>query len=121
MILNMENLRLRTIVGVYEWEKKIRQELSISLQVTFDGSEAAISDDIKKTIDYKLLRNQIIDHVEKNSFNLVERIASETADIALSFTLSESVRVQVEKPGALRLTDSVSIIVERSKRKDHEK
>ncbi len=115
MILKMENLRLRTVVGVYDWEKKIRQEVSINLQLTFDGSEAASSDDINKTIDYKSLRNQVIEHVEKNDFNLVERIASETADIALSFPLAQAVRVQVEKPGALRLTDSVSIVVERSK------
>lgn len=117
----MENLRLRTVVGVYEWEKKIRQEVSINLEITFDGSEAAQSDDIQKTIDYKSLRNQIIAHVEKHDFNLVERIAWETADIALSFPLAESVRVQVEKPGALRLTDSVSITVERSKQTSDEK
>ncbi len=121
MILKMENLRLRTVVGVYDWEKKIRQEVSINLQVSFDGSEAAKTDDINRTIDYKLLRNQIIAHVEKNDFNLVERIASEAADIALSFPLAESVWVQVEKPGALRLTDSVSIIVERTKNSSDEK
>ena len=115
MIVKIKNLRLRTIVGVYEWEKKKLQEIMINLQVTFDGRDAALTDDIEKTIDYKSLRNQIIDHVEKNSFNLVEKIASDAADIALSFPLATKVVIEVDKPGALRLTDSVSIIVEREK------
>ncbi len=115
MIVTIKKLRLRTIVGVYEWEKKKLQEVIINLQVTFDGRDAAQSDDIEKTIDYKSLRNKIIDHVEKTNFNLVEKIASDTADIALSFSRAEKVVVEVDKPGALRLTDSVSIIVEKEK------
>lgn len=115
MIVKIKNLRLRTIVGVYEWEKKKLQEIIINLQVTFDGRDAVQTDDIEKTIDYKSLRNQIINHVEQNNFNLVEKIASETADIALSFPLAKKVVVEVDKPGALRLTDSVSIVVEKEK------
>lgn len=115
MIVKIKNLRLRTTVGVYEWEKKKLQEIIINLQLSFDGRDASLTDDIEKTIDYKSLRNKIIDHVEKNSFNLVEKIASDTADIALSFPLAEEVVIEVDKPGALRLTDSVSITVEREK------
>lgn len=115
MIVTIKNLRLRTIVGIYEWEKKKLQEVIINLQVTFDGRDAAHTDDIEKTIDYKSLRNQIINHVEKTNFNLVEKIASDTADIALSFPIAKKVQVEVDKPGALRLTDSVSIIVEKEK------
>jgi len=117
MILKMKNLRLRTIVGVYEWEKKKRQDVCINLQLTFDGKKAAATDDIDETIDYKSLRNQILSHVENNSFNLVEKIASDTAAIALKFPLAQSVLVEVEKPGALRFADAVSIILERSNEK----
>ncbi len=115
MIVHIKNLRLRATVGVYEWEKKIKQEIGVNIRVTFNGIPAAKSDNIDETIDYKKLRNQIIDHVERTDFNLVERVASETADIALSFPLAEKVWVEVEKPGALRLTDTVSIIVEKTK------
>lgn len=115
MIVCIRNLRLRGIIGVYDWEKKIRQEISINLRLTFDGEKAAQTDDINETIDYKKLRNQIIDHVEKTDFNLVEKVASDTADIALSFPLAQKVWVEVEKPGALRLTDAVSIIVKKEK------
>ncbi len=115
MIVCIKNLRLRAIVGVYEWEKKIRQEINIDLRLTFDGAKAATTDDINETIDYKNLRNQIIEHVENTDFNLVERVASDTADIALSFPLAQKVWLEVKKPGALRLTDTVSIIVERTK------
>jgi len=115
MILKMKNLRLRTIVGVYEWEKKKRQDVCLNLQLSFDGRQAAQSDDIDKTIDYKALRNQILAHIEGNNFDLVEKIASDTADIALGFPLAEKVTVEVEKPGALRFADAVSIVLEKSK------
>ena len=114
MIVKIKNLRLRTIVGVYEWEKKKLQDVCINLQVTFDGRKAAATDAIEETIDYKALRNQIIAHVEKNNFNLVEKIASDTANIALKFPLAKKVSVEVEKPGALRFADAVSILIERS-------
>ncbi len=114
MIVKIKNLRLRTVVGVYEWEKKKLQDVCINIQVTFDGTKAAATDDIEETIDYKVLRNQVIDHVQGNNFNLVEKIASDTANIALKLPLSKKVLVEVEKPGALRFTDSVSVIVERS-------
>lgn len=115
MIVTIKNLRLRTIVGIYDWEKEKPQEITINLRVTFDGTKAAKKDDIEETINYKQLRNQIMENIEGNDFNLVERIASETADIALSFPLAKKVWVEVDKPGALRLTDSVSIIVEKEK------
>ena len=115
MIVTIKNLRLRTIVGIYDWEKTTEQEITINLRLTFDGEKAAATDDIKETIDYKSLRHQIMANVENKDFNLVERIASETANIALSSPLAQKVWVEVEKPGALRLTDSVSIIVERTK------
>ncbi len=115
MIVTIKNLRLRTIVGIYDWEKEKPQEITINLRVTFDGTTAAKKDDIEETINYKQLRNQIMGNIEDNDFNLVERIASETADIALSFPLAQKVWVEVDKPGALRLTDSVSIIVEKEK------
>ncbi len=115
MIVKIKNLRLRTIVGIYDWEKKKPQEVVINLQITFDGAKAAETDDIKETIDYKTLRNQIIDHVEKNDFNLVEKIASDVTDIAIANPLAKKVVVEVDKPGALRLTDSVSIVVEKER------
>jgi len=115
MIVKIKNLRLRTIVGVYDWEKEKPQEIIINLQVTFDGAQAARTDDIQETIDYKTLRNKIIDHVEKNDFNLVEKIASDVADISIANPLAQKVVVEVDKPGALRLTDSVSIVVERER------
>ncbi|MFQ5596789.1 MAG: dihydroneopterin aldolase [Nitrospiria bacterium] len=115
MIVTIKNLRLRTIVGVYEWEKKNVQEIRIHIRVTFDGTKAAESDDIQETIDYKKLRNQIISHVEGTDFNLVEKIASDVADIALGFPIADKAVVEVEKPGALRLTDSVSIVVEKTR------
>lgn len=109
MIIKIENLRLRTIVGIYEWEKKDRQDLVINVELEFDGSRASDSDNIEDTVDYKKITKKIIKFVEGNSFNLLEKIAGGIADISLeNMNVYKSV-VKISKPGALRFADSVSV------------
>ena len=109
MIIKIENLRLRTIIGVYDWEKETLQDLVINVTIDFDGEKAAASDDIEDTIDYKAMNKKIISFVEKNSFNLLERVAAGIRDIVFEDPAARWASVKVEKPGALRFADSVSV------------
>lgn len=109
MIIKIENLRLRTIVGIYEWEKKDRQDVVINVELEFDGTTASGSDNIDDTVDYKSITKKIIKFVESNSFNLLERIAGGIADITLESERVKRSVVKVDKPGALRFADSVSV------------
>lgn len=109
MIIKIENLRLRTIVGIYEWEKKARQDLVINVQLEFDGSKASKTDNIEDTVDYKIINKKIIEFVENGNFNLLERIAGGIIKIALENKNIDKVTVKIDKPGALRFADSVSI------------
>ncbi len=109
MIIKIENLRLRTIVGIYDWEKKAKQDLIINVELQFDGRKASKSDCIDDTVDYKTMNKKIIDFVESGDFNLLERIAGGIANIAFENNAVTRAAVKVDKPGALRFADSVSI------------
>ena len=109
MIIKIENLRLRTIIGIYDWEKETRQDLVINVTIDFDGRKAAESDSIEDTLDYKAINKRIIGFVETNNFNLLERVAGGICDIVFEDSAVRWVSVKVEKPGALRFADSVSV------------
>ncbi len=109
MIIKIENLRLRTIIGLYEWEKKNKQDLIINIEIEFDGKKATKTDDINDTVDYKTINKNVIKYVEDGNFNLVERVAGGIADIIMKNNKIKKAFVKVDKPGALRFADSVSV------------
>lgn len=109
MIIKIENLKLRTVVGIYEWEKKTKQDIIINVEIEFDGTKAIESDDIDDTVDYKTITKKIISTVEGTQFNLIERIAGEAMKIVMENEKVDKASVRVDKPGALRFTDSVSV------------
>ncbi len=115
MIIKIENLRLRTIIGIYDWEKENRQDLVINVSIDFDGRKAAESDNIEDTLDYKAINKKIISFVETNDFNLLERVAGGICDIVFEDPVVRWASVKVEKPGALRFADSVSVTEAREK------
>ena len=60
MIIKIENLRLRTVIGIYDWEKEVKQDLVINVSIFFDGEKSSVTDDIKDTVDYKSINKKII-------------------------------------------------------------
>ena len=109
MIIKIENLKLRTIVGIYDWEKEKKQDVIINIEMEFDGTKAIESDSIDDTIDYKTITKEIIEMVEGTEFNLIERIAGEAMMIVMQNDKVQRASVRVDKPGALRFTDTVSV------------
>ncbi len=109
MLLRIENLRLRTVVGIYEWEKKTRQDIIINVEIEFEGDKAIETDDISHSVDYKKMNKEIISTIENKQYNLIERICGDVSEIVMRNNKVKRVTVRVEKPGALRFTDSVSI------------
>jgi len=109
MLLRIENLRLRTVVGIYEWEKKTRQDIIINVEIEFEGDKAIETDDISHSVDYKKINKEIISTIENKQYNLIERICGDVSEIVMRNNKVKRVTVRVDKPGALRFTDSVSI------------
>jgi FolB domain-containing protein len=109
MIIKIENLKLRTIVGIYDWEKEKKQDVIINIEMEFDGTKAIESDSIDDTIDYKTITKEVIDMVEGREFNLIEKIAGDAMKIVMQNDKVQRASVRVDKPGALRFTDTVSV------------
>ena len=109
MIIRIKNLRLRTIIGIYDWERTELQDVIINAEIEFDGAKATSSDNIQDTIDYKTINKKIIEMVESSKFFLLEKLADTILKIIMEDKKVIKAKVEVDKPGALRFTDSVSI------------
>lgn len=113
--VHIRDILLRCIIGIYEEERKNKQDVLISVTLHADLKEAGLSDDFTKTVDYKAVKQQILDLVENSEFFLVEALAEAIAQVCLKFERVEQVDVLVEKPGALRFARTVGIEISRSR------
>ncbi|MGP1931023.1 MAG: dihydroneopterin aldolase, partial [Arsenophonus sp. ET-DL12-MAG3] len=95
----IKKLSVFTIIGAYEWEQTIKQEILLDIEIGWNNQLAAKNDQIEYCLDYNKVSQVIIKHVETQKFILIERIAEEVADIILNQFNSFWVRVKVCKPG----------------------
>jgi len=109
----IEDLRIQTVIGIYDWEREITQTIGIDLQMAFDISRAASSDDIVDTLDYKSVSKRLIQFVEGSEFQLVEALADHCARIVLDEFPVNWLRLKLSKPGAVRGSSAVGVIIER--------
>ncbi len=113
--IKIKDLKLRTILGVEEWERKVKQDIIINIVIEFDASKAAESDDLNDTVDYKSMKQNIIKLVEDSQFFLVEKLAAEVIGICMSDQLVKKASVEIDKPHALRFANSVSVTLTEEK------
>ncbi len=112
-IVYIKDLQIKTVIGIYDWEREIKQTVSIDLEMGTDIRRAAESDAIDHTLDYKAVSKRIISFVEESSFQLVETMAERIADIVRSEFNVPGVRLRVSKPGAVTGSRDVGVIIER--------
>ena len=108
-------LEIETVIGIYEWERKIRQPLVFDVEMAFDNRVPAASDDIVDTLDYKAISKRLIAFVSASSFGLVETLAERCAEMILIEFPVAAVRLKLGKPGAVRGAAAVGVIIERKK------
>jgi FolB domain-containing protein len=112
MIL-IKDLLIRGIIGIHDWEREKKQDILINIVMEADCRPAGLSDDFKDAVDYRAVTKKVLVLVENSSFFLVEKLAAEIAEICLEDERVEMARVRVEKPGAVRFSQSVGVEVER--------
>ena len=109
----IKDLEVETVIGIYDWEREVRQLISISLEIDFDLTKAGKTDKIEDSLNYKKISKRVIKLAETLKSKLIENLAQKIADTILNeFTVS-SIVVKVEKPGALRGSKSVGVIIKR--------
>jgi dihydroneopterin aldolase len=115
-IIFLRGLEAKAVIGIYDWERTIRQTIILDLEMGTDISKAASTDDISYTLDYKAVSKRISSFIEESSFFLVETMAEEVAKIILSEFPTPWVRVTLNKKGAIRGATDVGIQIERGLR-----
>lgn len=103
------------IIGIYDWEREVRQRVEIDLEMWFDLTQAARNDAIEDTLNYKSVAKRVLALVQESRFRLVEALAGEIARVLLAEYPIARVRVTVHKPGAVRHSRDVGVIVERGR------
>lgn len=113
----IEDLRLRTVIGINGEERRDRQDVIVNLVLYVDTRIAGQSDNIDDApLNYRDLTKRVITGIEESRFHLIERLAEEIAGICLEEKGVERVQVSLAKPGALRFARSVGIVIERERR-----
>ena len=115
-IVFIEDLQIDTVIGIYDWERKIRQTVSLDIEMAADIRAAAKSDDIDDTLSYKTVAKRLIEFVEQSEFELVEALAEEICRIIRDEFDVPWVKLTLHKPGAVRGSKSVGVIIERGEK-----
>jgi len=110
----LRDLRAEAIIGIYAWERKVKQTISLDFELAVDIRRAAATDRIEDTLDYKTLAKRVLAFIEASHFELVETLAEELAQIILAEFQVPWVKLSVNKPGAIRGSRDVGVQIERT-------
>ena len=111
----LTSLSTEAVIGIFDWEREVRQRIEIDLEMSFDIAVAAQSDSIDDTLNYKSVAKRVLAFVEGSRFQLVETLADRVAGLVLAEFPVAMVRVTVHKPGAIRHSRDVGVMIERSR------
>jgi dihydroneopterin aldolase len=115
-IVFLTDLRIETVIGVYPWERRLKQVVVLDLEMGFDIRKAGQTDAIEDTLNYKDVAKRIIGFVEQSQFRLVEAMAEGIAEILLNEFHLPWFRLKINKKGAVRGVRDVGVIIERGQR-----
>lgn len=115
-IVYIRELEIQAIIGIYDWEREIKQTISIDLEMGCDNRKAAATEDINDALDYKAVAKRLISYVEESEFLLVETLAERLGEIVREEFSVPWLRLRLSKPGAVTGSKDVGVIIERSER-----
>ncbi len=112
-IIFLQALEIETIIGIYDWERKIKQKVIFDIEMATDIRKAASSDHIDDTLNYKAVAKRVISFVEDSNFELVETLAERVAEIIINEFDVPWLKLTLNKLGAIRGARGVGIVIER--------
>ena len=115
-IIFLNDLRVETVIGIYDWERRIKQMVIFDFEMGTDIRKAAASDTIEDTLNYKAVAKRVIEFVETSEFQLVETLAERVAQLILGEFDVPWLRLKLNKVGAVRSARDVGVIIERGTR-----
>jgi 7,8-dihydroneopterin aldolase/epimerase/oxygenase len=115
-IIFLGGLEIETVIGIYDWERTIKQKIVLDIEMAFDIKKAAITDDISYTLDYKAVSDRVVDFVESSEYLLVETLIEEISKVLLNEFPTPWVKITLNKKGAISRARDVGIIIERGQK-----
>jgi dihydroneopterin aldolase len=115
-IIYLHDLRIETVIGIYDWERRCKQTIVLDLDLATDIRKAAASDQIADTLDYKAVAKRIMSFVQESEFQLVETLAERITEILQEEFGIPWVRLRLNKKGAVRGVRDVGVIIERGQK-----
>ncbi len=115
-IVFLKDLRIETVIGVYDWEREVKQTVVLDVEMSADIAKAAASDHIDDTLDYKSVAKRLIEFVEQSEFQLVETLAERCTQIIREEFGVAWVRLILNKIGAVTNARDVGVIIERGEK-----
>jgi dihydroneopterin aldolase len=115
-IVYLRDLRIDTVIGIYDWERRTRQTIILDLEMSADIARAAATDHIDDTLNYKAVAKRLIDFVGNSDFQLVETLAERCTEIIRDEFGVKWVRLTLNKKGAVRGATDVGVIIERGEK-----
>ncbi|MBF0255044.1 MAG: dihydroneopterin aldolase [Gammaproteobacteria bacterium] len=112
----IRGLRVDTVIGIYDWERNIRQTLILDLEMGTDIRQAAATEDISHTLDYKAISKRLAAFIEASEFLLVETLAERCAELLQEEFAIPWLRLSLNKKGAVSIAEDVGVIIERGSR-----
>lgn len=115
-IVYIRELNIQTVIGIFDWERSIKQTVSLDLEMGADIAKAAATDHINDTLDYKAVSKRLIAFIEGSEFQLVETMAERVTEIVREEFNVPWVKLRLSKPGAVRGAKDVGVIIERGEK-----
>lgn len=115
-IVFIQGLRLETVIGVYDWERTVRQELTVDLEMAWPTGSAAGSDDVEQALDYARVSRRVSAHASGSTVQLIETLAENLSTLIQEEFSVSWLRLRLCKPGAVTAADNVGVVIERGVR-----
>ena len=115
-IVFIEDLRIDTIIGIYDWEREVKQTIALDIEMAADNKKPASSEDIEDALNYKAVAKRMIAFTEESQFQLVETLSERLVEIIMDEFNVPWCRLKLSKLGAVTGSRSVGVIIERGQR-----
>jgi len=114
-IVFIQGLKIDTVIGIYDWEREIRQDIVLDIEMSADIKKASETDHIDQALNYKAVSKRLIEFVKNSEFQLVEPLAEKICEIIIGEFNVEQVKLTLNKGEAVTGADGVGVIIKRSK------
>ena len=111
----LTDLRINAVIGIWDWEKRNPQTISIDLEMQTDTKKASQSDSIENALDYKAVSKRVKQFIQASQYNLIETLAENVAKIILVEFDIPWLKLSISKPFAIRGSKNIGVCIERTK------